>query len=91
LVVLPDIFTPDEVEPLRRVTDALVEKARQVAANDEIYDLEDSHAPAAPRGRRIKTPHLFDPEYARAARIRRSLHRCRICGARCGSTPASST
>jgi phytanoyl-CoA hydroxylase len=67
-VVLPDIFTLDEIEALRRVTDAFVEKARQVAANDDIYDLEDSHTPAAPRVRRIKTPHLFDLEYARAAR-----------------------
>ena len=39
-----------------------------VAANDEIYDLEDSHSPAEPRVRRIKTPHLHHPEYARAAR-----------------------
>ena len=67
-VVLPDIFTPSEVDALRQVTDAFVERARQVAANDDIYDLEDSHTLAAPRVRRIKTPHLFDPEYARAAR-----------------------
>src|SRR6201998_4236184 len=67
-VVCPDIFTPDEVETLRHATDAFVEKARHIAANDDTYDLEDSHTPAAPRVRRIKTPHLFDPEYARAAR-----------------------
>ena len=67
-VVLPDIFTPSEIDALRRLTDAFVEKARQVAANDDIYDLEDSHILAAPRVRRIKTPHLFDPEYACAAR-----------------------
>ena len=42
--------------------------ARSVAANDEIYDLEDSHSAAEPRVRRIKTPHLHHPEYARAAR-----------------------
>ena len=56
-VVLPDIFTPDEVDALRRVTDAFVEKARQVAANDDIYDLEDSHTLAAPRVRQIRNRH----------------------------------
>jgi phytanoyl-CoA hydroxylase len=35
-------------------------------ANDDIYELEDSRTLAAPRVRRIKTPHLFDPEYASA-------------------------
>ena len=63
---------PEEVEALRDVTDEFVRNARTVAANDDIYDLEDSHSPAEPRVRRIKTPHLHHPEYARAARIRRS-------------------
>ena len=67
-VVLPDILTSSEVEALRRVTDGFVQGARSVAANNEIYDLEDSHSAAEPRVRRIKTPHLHHPEYARAAR-----------------------
>jgi len=67
-IVLPDVLAQEEVETLRRVTDAFVCKASVVAANDEVYDLEDTHSPAEPRVRRIKTPHLFDPEYARAAR-----------------------
>src|SRR5215471_16598539 len=67
-IVLPDVLTRDEVEALRRVTDELVHKARSVAANDDIYDLEDSHSPDEPRVRRIKTPHLHHPEYERAAR-----------------------
>lgn len=67
-IVLPDVLTRNEVETLRRVTDQLVHNARSVAANDDIYDLEDSHSPDEPRVRRIKTPHLHDPEYARAAR-----------------------
>jgi len=66
-IVLPDILTPAEVEALRRVTDAFVSRTRAVAANDEIYDLEESHSSDEPRVRRIKTPHLHDPEYARAA------------------------
>jgi hypothetical protein len=61
-IVLPDVLTRDEVEALRRVTDKFVHKARFVAANNEIYDLEDSHSLDEPRVRRIKTPHLHDPE-----------------------------
>jgi phytanoyl-CoA hydroxylase len=67
-IVLPDVLTQDEVEALRRVTGAFVSKAATVTANDEVYDLEDAHSPAEPRVRRIKTPHLHDPEYARVAR-----------------------
>jgi len=67
-IVLPDILSREEVEALRRVTERLVADACSVAVNDEVYDLEDSHSPAEPRVRRIKTPHLHDPEYARAAR-----------------------
>ena len=47
-VVLPDILTMAEVEALRRVTEQLVEGSRAVAANDEIYDLEDTHSSAEP-------------------------------------------
>jgi ectoine hydroxylase-related dioxygenase (phytanoyl-CoA dioxygenase family) len=67
-IVLPDVLTQDEVEALRRVTDAFVHKAATVTANDEVYDLEDTHSLGEPRVRRIKTPHLHDPEYARVAR-----------------------
>src|SRR5215469_4147616 len=67
-IVLPDILSADEVEVLRGVTDQFVRDARTILANDDVYDLEDSHSAAEPRVRRIKTPHLHHPEYARAAR-----------------------
>ena len=67
-IVLPEVFSPADVKALRRVTDEFVRDARAVTANDDIYDLEDSHSAAEPRVRRIKTPHLHDPEYARVAR-----------------------
>src|SRR5215469_2822332 len=67
-IVLPEIFSPEDVEALRRVTDEFVRDTRAVTANDDIYDLEDTHSAAEPRVRRIKTPHLHHPEYARAAR-----------------------
>ncbi len=67
-IVVPDILSEDEVLRLRRVTDEFVERAREVTAHNEIYDLEDSHTPENPRVRRIKTAHLHHPEYARLMR-----------------------
>ena len=67
-IVLRDVLDAAEVEALRRVTDEFVSNARAVAANDDIYDLEDSHSPVEPRVRRIKAPHLHHPEYARVSR-----------------------
>jgi len=67
-IVVPDILSADEVQRLRGVTDEFVERARGVTAHNEIYDLEDSHAPDDPRVRRIKAPHLHHPEYARLVR-----------------------
>jgi ectoine hydroxylase-related dioxygenase (phytanoyl-CoA dioxygenase family) len=66
--LLPQVLTAGEIDALRRVTDGFVESARAVDANNDIYDLEDSHSPAEPRVRRIKTPQLHHPEYAAAAR-----------------------
>src|SRR5579883_3042052 len=54
-MVLPDILSAREIEALRRVTDDFVAAASRITANDDIYDLEDSHAPGEPRVRRIKT------------------------------------
>jgi len=50
------------------VTDGFVARSAAVGANDEIYDLEDTHSAAEPRVRRLKTPHLHDPVYFQASR-----------------------
>lgn len=67
-LVVQNVLDGDEVAELRRITDEFVEKARAVTEHDEVYDLEDSHSPAEPRVRRIKTPHLWHPAYARMVR-----------------------
>ena len=67
-IVVPDVLTPEEVAELRAVTDGFVERAREVAAHDAVYDLEDSHTPESPRVRRIKAPHLHHEAYARLVR-----------------------
>src|SRR5713101_5960640 len=68
VIVVADVFTPAEIDELRQVTEAFVERAARVSANDEIYDLEDSHSAAEPRVRRLKSPHFHDPAYFRASR-----------------------
>jgi phytanoyl-CoA hydroxylase len=71
VIVVPDVFSPAEIDELRQVTDGFVERSARVSANDEIYDLEDSHSAAEPRVRRLKAPHLIDPAYFRASRNRK--------------------
>jgi phytanoyl-CoA hydroxylase len=68
VIVVPDVFSAAEIAELRRVTDGFVDRSAAVGANDEIYDLEDTHSAAEPRVRRLKTPHLHDPAYFRASR-----------------------
>jgi ectoine hydroxylase-related dioxygenase (phytanoyl-CoA dioxygenase family) len=67
-IVIPDVFSPEEIAELRRVTDEFVAGAARVTANDDIYDLEDSHTPAEPRVRRLKAPHLIHAAYFQASR-----------------------
>jgi phytanoyl-CoA hydroxylase len=67
-IVVPDVFSAAEIDKLRRVTDEFVRNAASIAANDEIYDLEDSHSSREPRVRRLKAPHLHHPAYFRAGR-----------------------
>src|SRR3954453_8359499 len=67
-IVVPEVFSSAEIEELCRVTDEFVRNAASVSANDEIYDLEDSHSAREPRVRRLKAPHLHHPAYFRASR-----------------------
>src|SRR5436309_14917674 len=67
-IVVPDVFSSAEIDELRRVTDEFVRNAAAVTANDEVYDLEDTHSRDEPRVRRLKAPHLIDPAYFRASR-----------------------
>jgi phytanoyl-CoA hydroxylase len=67
-IVVPDVFSVEEIAELRRVTDEFVAGSARVAANDDVYDLEDTHSPTEPRVRRLKAPHLIHPAYFRASR-----------------------
>jgi len=67
-IVVPDVLDAAEVAELGRVTGEFVAAARGLTTHTEIYDLEDTHTPGAPRVRRIKAPHLHHPAFARLVR-----------------------
>jgi phytanoyl-CoA hydroxylase len=71
-LVVPGVLDRDLLAEVRRAIDAIVADAAKVTEHTEVYDLEDSHSPQAPRVRRIKTPHKHFPFFAdltRSARI----------------------
>lgn len=59
---------PGLLAELRAATDGIVAAARGLTESDERYDLDASHTPEAPKVRRIKSPYLFWPPFARLVR-----------------------
>lgn len=56
-LVVEGVLSPEKLQALRAETDAIIAGASKVSANDDLYDLEDSHRPDNPRVRRIKEPY----------------------------------
>ncbi|MEA2855103.1 MAG: hypothetical protein QOE02_5124 [Rhodospirillaceae bacterium] len=52
-LVIPRLIQGEQLGQLRTLTDRIVDEARGVAANDELYDLEPSHSATLPRVRRL--------------------------------------
>jgi phytanoyl-CoA hydroxylase len=63
-LVVPGVLDRDLLAEVRRAIDAIVADAAKVTEHTDVYDLEDSHSPQAPRVRRIKTPHKHFPFFA---------------------------
>lgn len=72
-LMVEDVFGPDEVAELRRVTEDFVEASRDVPASNARYDLAPSHTAARPVVRRIKDPQKQHRVYAAAARSEKLL------------------
>ena len=72
-VVVPDLLDTETLGAARQVIAELVDGARGVTGHTEIYDLEPSHRPDAPRVRRIKTPHLHHEIFRRIMRTPRMV------------------
>ena len=62
-IVVPDLLGPAELSGLRRIIAELVAGAAAVDTHTAIYDLEPGHTRAAPKVRRIKTPHKVHPAF----------------------------
>jgi len=60
-LVVEGVLDRETLAEARRQVERVVAEAAKVAANDDVYDLEDTHSPQNPRVRRIKTPHKFFP------------------------------
>lgn len=70
-LVLPAFLDAAETGALTAATDSLVASARGLTAHTELYDLEDTHRPDAPRVRRLKMPHLHNRAFADLVRHER--------------------
>lgn len=62
-LMIEDAVTSEQLTQLRDVTYRLIDASRQVAENNEVYDLDRGHGPDTPRLTRIKLPHKQDPLY----------------------------
>ncbi len=61
--VVPGLFSVAEVAAMRAANDEIIARARGRTASDDVFDLERSHRPDAPRVRRIKRPHDVLPYF----------------------------
>jgi hypothetical protein len=55
-LLLPKVLPAEWIQRLRAATDELIERSREVARSDAVWDLEPDHTPAAPRLRRVSAP-----------------------------------
>lgn len=67
-LMLPDALSAKEVAELRANVDEIVASAAKVTTHTDVFDLEDGHSPAAPKVRRIKTPHKHFDYFNRLVR-----------------------
>src|SRR5687768_96054 len=67
-LVVHNVLDAATVERLKREMADVLDRAREVTAHTEVYDLEPGHRPDAPRVRRIKTPHKFFPGFEKLYR-----------------------
>ncbi|MDE2514655.1 MAG: phytanoyl-CoA dioxygenase family protein [Rhodospirillales bacterium] len=72
-ILVPEVLGPADIAEARQAIADLVRAAAEVDTNGPVYDLEPGHTRAAPRVRRIKSPHQIAPVFDRFLRIPRVL------------------
>ena len=72
-VVVEGLLNEGDLEDVRRATDGILASARGATGHTEAFEVEDGHAPDAPRVRRIKQPHRRHPAYGALIRNEKIL------------------
>lgn len=62
-LAVPGLIGPERIADLRRVTEEFVERSREAARSDDVFDLDPRHRAEAPVLRRIKNPADNHPLY----------------------------
>ena len=62
-IVIEGLLDAVARQRMKQVLADLIERARDVRAHDDVYDLEPTHCADQPRVRRIKKPHLVHPVF----------------------------
>jgi len=71
-LLVEDVLDRSTMARMKEIIADLVSKAKGVMKHNEVYDLEPSHTPEAPRVRRIKKPHAVHPvfwEFAKSPKL----------------------
>jgi len=63
-LAVPRLIDAEPVAALRKVTDAFVDRSRDLSRGDVVFDLDPRHTTGMPIVRRIKNPADHDPLYA---------------------------
>jgi ectoine hydroxylase-related dioxygenase (phytanoyl-CoA dioxygenase family) len=62
-LLIRDALLPDQLATLQRLTNDFIEASRAVSASNDVYDLDEGHAPDQPKLTRIKFPHIQHPAF----------------------------
>ena len=71
-LLVEDLLDRSTMARMKEVIADLIGKAKGITKHNDVYDLEPSHTPEAPRVRRIKKPHVVHPvfwDFAKSARV----------------------
>lgn len=64
-IAVENVFSQEEIESLRRVTEEFVQQSAELTEHNEMFDLDFAagHSRETPKLRRIKEPHTLHPVY----------------------------
>lgn len=62
-LMVEDAIEPAQLVKLQQITQEFIEKSREYAENNDLFDLDDGHSKDSPRLTRIKQPHIQHDVY----------------------------